>query len=163
MSALESKVDMSGIDKLGGKFERQSQMFEERFNSLMRLLDWKADREMIDQSEKRTKAMLDEFAQGIAKYADKDEVFRKLLSIDRQIKKLLEMKTQAIVQQPMNQEISDDAMLIKKPLGPPVTCLACDKRITNYGSVAEFKAWKKLPKDQENKNAKYGPGFSKVL
>lgn len=68
-------------------------MFEERFNSLMRLLDWKADREMIDQSEKRTKAMLDEFAQGIAKYADKDEVFRKLLSIDRQIKKLLEMKT----------------------------------------------------------------------
>ena len=62
MSNLESKVDQSGLDKLPGKFERQAQMFEDRFNSLMRLLDWKADREMIDQSEKRTKAMLDEFA-----------------------------------------------------------------------------------------------------
>jgi hypothetical protein len=41
------------------------------------------------------KEMLDDFTKGIAKYADKDEVYRKLLTIYRQIKKLLEMKTQS--------------------------------------------------------------------
>ena len=94
-SEVEAKVDNSGVEHMGGRFDRMSQLFEDRFNNMVRLLEWKADREHIDQAEKRMKEMLDDFAKGIAKYADKDEVYRKLLTIDRQIKKLLEMKTQA--------------------------------------------------------------------
>lgn len=38
------------------------------------------------------KGYVDEAMQGIGKYADKDEVMKKLMLIDRQIKKLLEMR-----------------------------------------------------------------------
>lgn len=40
-------------------------------------------------------------------------------------------------------------MLTKKPL-QGVKCLACDKLIPNYhAGVADYKPWKKLPKDIE--------------
>lgn len=66
---------------------------------MTRLLEWKADRDEIDRSEKRSRTYIDEIAAGIKSFADKDDVWRKLLSIDRQIKKILEMKPTTIIQQ----------------------------------------------------------------
>jgi hypothetical protein len=54
-------------------------------------------------------------------------------------------------------------MLTKKPLNE-VSCLACDKRIPDHrGTLPDFKVWKKLPKHDHEKQAKFGPGYSKIL
>lgn len=51
----------------------------------MRLMDWKSDKQDIDNLEKKVKAFVDEALSGIGKYADKDEVMKKLLAIDKQV------------------------------------------------------------------------------
>jgi hypothetical protein len=165
---LESRFDSSGVDKLSSKVDKTQLTMEDRFNQLMRLLDWKADKDDIERSEKRNRTYIDEIATGVTKFADKDEVWRKLLQVDKQIKKLLEMKTTTQFVSPTNagaQEMfTEDAMLTKKPLGG-VSCLACNSRIPAYhtGHIADFKAWKKLPTKDMERSTKYGPGFSKVI
>jgi hypothetical protein len=53
-------------------------------------------------------------------------------------------------------------MLVKKPVGPG-TCLSCDKTLSRFGGLGEYKSWKKLPKETVEKAQKFGPGYSKVL
>jgi len=58
----------------------------------------------------------------------------------------------------------EDAMFTRKPIGP-VSCASCDKGIVNLlGTQADYLAWKKLPFREPNERiAKYGQGFSKIL
>jgi hypothetical protein len=59
---------------------------------------------------------------------------------------------------------TDDAMFTRKPVGP-VQCASCEKGIVNLlGTQADYLAWKKLPFREPNERiAKYGQGFSKIL
>ena len=61
----------------------------------------------------------------------------------------------------MNEE---DAMLSKKHLGPQA-CASCDKGLINIsGMPVDYHVWKKLPfRDMNDRIARYGPGFSKLL
>ena len=63
-----------------------------------------------------------------------------------------------------NRPNEDDAMFSKKPLGPQA-CASCEKNLVNmYGMPVDYHAWKKLPfRDPNERLAKYGPGFSKML
>jgi len=58
----------------------------------------------------------------------------------------------------------EDAMFTRKPLGP-VQCASCEKGIVNLlGMKADYLAWNKLPFREPNERiAKYGQGFSKIL
>ena len=58
----------------------------------------------------------------------------------------------------------EDAMFTKKPLGG-LSCASCERNITNLsGHMADFQPWKKLPFREPNERiAKYGQGFSKIL
>src|SRR6185503_3545750 len=58
----------------------------------------------------------------------------------------------------------EDAMFTKKPLGG-LSCASCERNITNLsGLMADFQPWKKLPFREPNERiARYGPGFSKIL
>ena len=55
-------------------------------------------------------------------------------------------------------------MFSKKPLGPQA-CASCEKGLVNmYGMPVEHHTWKRLPfRDPNERLAKYGPGFSKML
>lgn len=61
-------------------------------------------------------------------------------------------------------EREDNAMFTKKPYGP-VNCASCEKDIVNLeGTKAEYIVWKRLPfREPNDRIAKYGPGFSKML
>jgi hypothetical protein len=58
----------------------------------------------------------------------------------------------------------EDAMLSKKHLGPQA-CASCDKNLINIsGMPVDYHVWKKLPfRDMNDRIARYGPGFSKLL
>jgi len=57
-------------------------------------------------------------------------------------------------------DLSDDAMLTKKHVGP-VNCASCEKKLTNLiATQGDYLPWKKLPNERI---ARYGQGFSKIL
>ena len=55
-------------------------------------------------------------------------------------------------------------MFSKKPLGP-AACASCEKNLVNlYGQQVDYYSWKRLPfRDPNERIAKYGKGFSKML
>ena len=55
-------------------------------------------------------------------------------------------------------------MFSKKHLGP-TSCASCEKGLINLnGQSVDYHSWKKLPfRDPNERLAKYGPGFSKML
>lgn len=92
------------------------------------------------------------------KYADKYETKKSFQALEKQIKSLIEiiMKKQ--------EEHSDTAMLVRKPLHG-WTCASCEKNIINLqGQIAAYNSWNKLPKrDPMDRIAKVGSGFSLML
>lgn len=94
-------------------------------------------------------------------YADKDATRKKFGSLEKNIKKLFELIEKL---KEVSQEREDNAMFTKKPYGP-VNCASCEKDIVNLeGTKAEYIVWKKLPfREPNDRIAKYGPGFSKML
>mmetsp|Transcript_11511 Transcript_11511/g.17349 ORF Transcript_11511/g.17349 Transcript_11511/m.17349 type:complete len:95 (-) Transcript_11511:388-672(-) len=55
-------------------------------------------------------------------------------------------------------------MFSKKHIGP-FACASCEKNLVNlHGQAADHTAWKKLPfRDPNERIARYGQGFSKIL
>lgn len=58
----------------------------------------------------------------------------------------------------------DDAMFSKRHIGP-LACASCEKNIVNmYGQKVDHHVWNKLPfRDPNERIARYGQGFSKIL
>jgi len=94
-------------------------------------------------------------------FADKDTFRKKIFALEKNIKNLYDLMMAANAGKKDNE---DDAMFTRKPLGP-VSCASCDKGIVNLiGQQADYLAWKKLPFREPNERiAKYGQGFSKIL
>lgn len=94
-------------------------------------------------------------------FADKDTFRKKIFALEKNIKNLYDLMMAANAGKKDNEE---DAMFTRKPLGP-VSCASCDKGIVNLiGQQADYLAWKKLPFREPNERiAKYGQGFSKIL
>ncbi len=79
LSNVEARFDSSGVESFQGKLENHQKLYDERFTNMMRLLDWKGDRDDFEKSEKKMKAYVDEQVNAIDRFADKDEVMKKLL------------------------------------------------------------------------------------
>jgi hypothetical protein len=86
-------------------------------------------------------------------------MMKRFAQLSRKIKEILD-----ILSKQGNQPNEDDAMLTKKHLGP-VACASCEKNLINiYGQAVDHYPWKKLPfRDPNERLARYGQGFSKIL
>jgi len=86
-------------------------------------------------------------------------MMKRFAQLSRKIKEILD-----ILAKQGNQPNEDDAMLTKKKLGP-VACASCEKNLINiYGQAVDHYPWKKLPfRDPNERLARYGQGFSKIL
>lgn len=129
---------------------------DDKFSHVYKLLDLKADKADLDLLERRLTDFIRSF---LDRFADKKDVTKKLAQMDSKINALLEM----ILSQ-QNKDNEDDAMFTKKPLGG-VSCASCEKNIVNLeGLQADFLPWRRLPfKENNERIAKFGPGFSKIL
>ena len=90
---------------------------------------------------------------------NKDDLAKKFAAINKKIKELFELIKNL---NPGAHE--DDGMFTKKPFGP-VNCASCDKDIVNLiGQPVDHYNWKKMPmRNQPDRIARYGQGFSKLL
>lgn len=94
----------------------------------------------------------------LAQFVTKEALNKSISQINRKIKDLIDK----INTSPGLNE--DDAMFTKKHLGPQA-CASCDKNLVNIaGMPVDYHVWKKLPfRDMNDRIARYGPGFSKLL
>ncbi len=83
IGALESRLEQAGLEKINGRIEKVLQIVEERQANLIKILDWKAEREELDSAEKRMKNEISEVDARFVRYVDKEELHRKLQHIDR--------------------------------------------------------------------------------
>lgn len=87
---MEARVNTSDLDKLGGRMEKIRDMIEERFNLIMKMNDRKSDREDIIGLDKKFLLLINEINDEIPKFAEKEEVVRRLAMLEKQVKKLLD-------------------------------------------------------------------------
>jgi len=92
------------------------------------------------------------------KFSDRIETKRSLLSLEKQIKTILE-----VIMKDQEAE-GESAMISKKPL-QGFSCASCEKGILNLQSqVSPYNNWNKLPKrDPNDRLSKMGAGFSRML
>jgi hypothetical protein len=83
-------VNTSDLDKLGGRMEKIREMIEERFNLIMKMNDRKSDREDIIGLDKKFLLLINEINDEIPKFAEKEEVVKRLAMLEKQVKKLLD-------------------------------------------------------------------------
>ena len=173
MAGLESRVDNSGLDKIGGKIEKMQSASDERFAMVTRQVERKAEREDIMGIDRRINEQIHEITVHIERFVEKDELMKKFLHMEKQIRKYIEQKSQHLNNQIANNNINhsqlnespsldEGGLLTKKPLGM-VACLVCDNKIPVQAVQGDYKAWNKLPqKNLAERTTQYGPGFGKL-
>lgn len=155
MAGLETRVDNSGLDKIGGKIEKMQSTTDERFGVVTKQVERKADREDIMGIDRRITEQIHEVTVHIEKFVEKDDLIKKLIHMEKQMRKYIEMKSQHLNNQIANNNINhnqlnespsfeEGGLLTKKPLGM-VACLVCDNKIPVQAVKGDFKAWNKLP------------------
>ena len=84
---------------------------------------------------------------------------KRFAQLSKKIKEILDMLAKQ-----GTAENEDDAMFTKRHLGPHA-CASCEKNLINiYGQAVDHYPWKKLPfRDPNERLARYGQGFSKIL
>jgi hypothetical protein len=90
IASIEARVNASDLDKLGGRMEKIREMIEERFNLMMKLIDRKCDREELISIDKKLHLSISEISEELPKFAEKDEVVRRILVLEKHVKKLLD-------------------------------------------------------------------------
>ena len=70
--------------------EKIREMIEERFNLIMKMNDRKSDREDIIGLDKKFLLLINEINDEIPKFAEKEEVVKRLAMLEKQVKKLLD-------------------------------------------------------------------------
>lgn len=139
MAGLESRVDNSGLDKIGGKIDKMQTANDERFAMVTRQVERKAERQDIMGIDRRITEQLHEINVNIEKFVEKDDLIKKLLHMEKQMRKYIEQKSQHLNNQIANNNINhnqlnenpsldEGGLLTKKPLGL-AACLVCDNKI----------------------------------
>lgn len=150
------------IKQLQGDMHHLSQNMDKQFNNVGIELEDKASKKDLLDLEAKLLEKLNELLGNLGnQFADKDAMRKKIFTLEKNIKNLYDLMMAANVSKKDNE---DDAMFTRKPLGP-VSCASCDKGIVNLlGQQADYMPWKKMPFREPNERiAKYGQGFSKIL
>jgi len=87
---LESRVNGSDLERLAGKMDKIRELMEERFNLVMKLVDRKCEREDLIGVDKRITIEITEINEELSKFAEKEEVVKRLAVLDKSVKKLLD-------------------------------------------------------------------------
>ena len=61
---------------------------DDKVEFMQRLLNWKAERDEIEKSEKRLQTYVDDALSGIDRFADKEDVTRRLVQIDNKVRRI---------------------------------------------------------------------------
>lgn len=120
-------MDNDELERLANELEKLKHLLDDRFNQLLQLIDKKADKTDLDNLERRFVERLNDLIKNfIDRFADKKDVYKRLTTIEKQIKTLFDM----LMNQESHRANEEDAMFTKKPLGG-VSCASCEKNITN--------------------------------
>lgn len=93
MSGLETRVDNSGLDKIGGKIEKLQTTSDERFVIITKQLERKGEREDIMGIDRRITEQINEIGVHIEKFAEKDDVIKKFVHMEKQMRRFIEQKS----------------------------------------------------------------------
>lgn len=83
MAGLETRVDNSGLDKIGGKIEKLQASTDDRFTLLNRQVERKADREDIMGIDRRITEQIHEISVHIEKFAEKEDIIKKMIQMEK--------------------------------------------------------------------------------
>jgi len=122
----------------------------------------KADKSDLDDLENRIMDKLRDMIQQILnQFANKEDVMKRFAQLSKKIREIMELLAR---QGGGNDGNVEDAMFSKRHLGP-LACASCEKNVVNmYGQKADHHVWNKLPfRDPNERIARYGQGFSKIL
>ncbi|CDW89817.1 UNKNOWN [Stylonychia lemnae] len=144
--------------KMKESYNQQLKQVQSNFESIHNQVQKKLD---ADQFEIFKENQLTQFRQDINQTlgAFVDKIYINNV-VDRLQKSISSLYQALNLMQTTNKD-EDDAMFAKKGYH----CLSCDKNINNLnGSVVDYQAWQKLPlKDSQDRIARLGKGFSKIL
>jgi len=83
-------VNGSDLERLAGKMDKIRELMEERFNLVMKLVDRKCEREDLIGVDKRITIEITEINEELSKFAEKEEVVKRLAAIEKSLKKLMD-------------------------------------------------------------------------
>lgn len=83
MSGLETRVDNSGLDKIGGKLEKLQSTTEERIVMITKQLERKGEREDMMGIDRRITEQVHELTAHIEKFAEKEDVIKKIIHMEK--------------------------------------------------------------------------------
>ena len=159
-------ADSDAVDRLGAALKKLRKEFEQhcqettgKFNNIEKILPTKADKsellEMQNTILNKVTAMIEQL---LGQFAMKEDVHKRFSQLSKKIRELFDLMSRNQTQ------VDDSAMFSKKYVGP-ASCASCEKNITNLeGQRADYHVWKNLPfKDPNERIARFGPGFSKIL
>lgn len=131
--------------------KKMYQQLKNLIDELYKLLDTKADKDMLIIIENNFFKALEDFKiAAIKRFADKNDTNNNFRLLEEQIKLLMEGKHDA-----------DNWLLAKKPMGGNY-CASCETYIGDLKENNEYLAWKQWP-SKDDRNVRKGPGFSKML
>jgi len=83
MAGLETRVDNSGLDKIGGKLEKMQSNTEERIVMITKQLERKGEREDMMGIDRRITEKVHEINAHIEKFAEKEDVIKKIVQMEK--------------------------------------------------------------------------------
>lgn len=149
------------ISRLRKEFEMFKETAEKRIKDLETEMPHKANKSDLEDLENRIMDKLRDMIQQILnQFANKEDVMKRFAQLSKKIREIMEL----LARQGVDQGNVDDAMFSKRHLGP-LACASCEKNVVNmYGQKADHHVWNKLPfRDPNERIARYGQGFSKIL
>jgi len=147
------------LDNLRQEFEAHNNFALSNLNELNVTMPTKADKSDLAELDRKFKDRLNECIRQLMDHIpNKDDLAKKFAAINKKLKELFEL----VKNSGGNHE--DDAMFTKKHLGP-MNCASCEKDIVNLiGQPVDHYNWKRMPmRNQPDRIARYGQGFSKLL
>ena len=156
-------LDLGNFEKFLLEFKKEKETNDNNFASMNKLLTEMAETiksktgvEDLKLFEQIIKNKLEELKlYTLRKLADKIETNRNIRYLDSQIRHIIDFYIK-------KSDKSESWLLAKKPLGG-FSCASCESYIGDLKNNAkEFTPWSKYP-SREDKNYRYGSGFSRML
>ena len=94
IAGLETRVDNSGLDKISGKLEKMQNANDEKIGQLGKQMEKKPDREDVMGIDRRITQQIHDITEHIERYAEKEDVIKKIVQIEKQIKRIENQRNQ---------------------------------------------------------------------
>ena len=162
LSEASKYLEVSAFDKFLLGLQKEKEDNDNNFASVNKLLTemaqtlkTKSGAEDMKLFEQLMNNKLEELKlYSIRKFADKIETNRNIKFLDSQIRHIIDFYLK-------KSDKAESWLIAKKPLGG-YSCASCESYLGELKNTKEFTPWSKYP-NREDKNYRYGNGFSRVL